>query len=235
MNRYQNPELFERLALSYAVGTLQGKARQRFETLMEQHFYLKATTQAYQHKLAGLVELLPSETPPPEVWQRIEQELKLKPTKVNLWQRLREWWSWSIILPMALASTVLVFSGILIGKSNTEPNGYLAVMKSLDNSGLLAVATVEPHQMVIEVAQPMMVHPNKTPVLWCLHKDTKGNHIIVAITLDPHSTTTIVPVTPEMWGHFKDVNKFAISLEPINVPKPVTPSEIVLQGQLVAL
>ena len=48
MKRYQNPDIFEHLAMSYALGTLQGKARLRFEKLMSKHLYLRAVTYAYQ-------------------------------------------------------------------------------------------------------------------------------------------------------------------------------------------
>jgi len=33
LNRYQNPEIFEKLAMAYAAGTLHGRARLRFEKL----------------------------------------------------------------------------------------------------------------------------------------------------------------------------------------------------------
>ena len=59
--RYQNPELFEQLAIEYAIGSMSGRARKRFEALMETHFYLRAVVDAYEDKFAHLVELLPDE------------------------------------------------------------------------------------------------------------------------------------------------------------------------------
>ncbi|KAG1650264.1 hypothetical protein GQR58_028171 [Nymphon striatum] len=74
--RYQNPEVFEQLAIEYAVGSMQGRARKRFEVLMETHFYLKATVEAYENKFANLVELLPETKAPDTVWAGIEAHIK---------------------------------------------------------------------------------------------------------------------------------------------------------------
>jgi len=74
--RYQNPEVFELLAMEYAVGSLQGRARQRFEVLMDTHFYLRATVDAYEAKFANLVELLPEKQPSNQVWNNIEAHIK---------------------------------------------------------------------------------------------------------------------------------------------------------------
>ena len=63
LNRYQNPEIFEQLAIEYAVGSLHGRARKRFEVLMDTHFYLQAVVDAYENKFAHLVELLPDTQP----------------------------------------------------------------------------------------------------------------------------------------------------------------------------
>ncbi|WP_308874106.1 hypothetical protein [Thiothrix subterranea] len=77
MKRYQKPDIFEHLAMSYALGTLQGKARLRFEKLMRKHLYLRAVTNAYQQQFAPLAALIPSETPPARVWNAISKELQL--------------------------------------------------------------------------------------------------------------------------------------------------------------
>jgi len=70
LNRYQNPEIFEKLAMAYAAGTLHGRARLRFEKLKSEHFYLEATTSAYESKRkkkqAGLVGY--PQPMPPLLW-----------------------------------------------------------------------------------------------------------------------------------------------------------------------
>lgn len=106
IKRYQNPEVFERLAMSYALGTLQGRARQRFERLLDKHFYLRAVTHAYQQQCNGLVDLIPPVQPPARVWQRLEQELGLLATrkaeqqakKRAVWKR----WQWPVAIFAAM-------------------------------------------------------------------------------------------------------------------------------------
>ena len=67
MKRYQNPDIFEPLAMAYALGTLQGQARQRYESLMDKHFYLRAVTEAYERQFMGLAEAVPPVNPPESV------------------------------------------------------------------------------------------------------------------------------------------------------------------------
>ena len=42
MNITQHPELLDRLAASYALGTLRGGARRRFESLAREHATVRA-------------------------------------------------------------------------------------------------------------------------------------------------------------------------------------------------
>lgn len=67
--------LVERLASAYALGTLRGAARRRFETLARRDPAVRATALVWQSRLAGLVELQPAVAPPPEVWSRIDANL----------------------------------------------------------------------------------------------------------------------------------------------------------------
>ncbi|RAR72732.1 anti-sigma-K factor RskA [Paracidovorax anthurii] len=72
MNLNLYPELLERMAAAYALGTLRGGARRRFETLAREHATVRAAVLVWQGRWAGLTELQPSEAPPPEVWLRIQ-------------------------------------------------------------------------------------------------------------------------------------------------------------------
>lgn len=71
-----HPELLERLAAEYALGTLQGGARRRLETLARQQPEVREALQRWQHQLASLTELAPAVEPPPQLWKRIEAVLR---------------------------------------------------------------------------------------------------------------------------------------------------------------
>lgn len=72
MNILNNPSLMEQLAASYALGTLRGGARRRFEALARDNATLRAAALIWQSRLASVSELQPQAAPSPAVWQRIE-------------------------------------------------------------------------------------------------------------------------------------------------------------------
>ncbi len=76
MNLLSNPELIDRLAGSYAMGTLRGGARRRFEALAREHAPVRAAALLWRSRLAGLIELQPRLEPDPVVWTRIENLLR---------------------------------------------------------------------------------------------------------------------------------------------------------------
>lgn len=72
MNLIQHPELLDRLASSYALGTLRGGARRRFETLAREQAPVRAAALIWQSRLASLNELQPQAKPSSAVWTRID-------------------------------------------------------------------------------------------------------------------------------------------------------------------
>lgn len=72
MNITQHPDLLDRLAASYALGTLRGGARRRFETLAREHSTVRAAALVWQARWSGLTELQPAVDPAPAVWTRID-------------------------------------------------------------------------------------------------------------------------------------------------------------------
>lgn len=72
MNLVQHPELLERLATGYALGTLRGGARRRFETMAREHATVRAAALIWQSRLSSLNELQAQVVPPAAVWTRID-------------------------------------------------------------------------------------------------------------------------------------------------------------------
>lgn len=76
MNLQHHPELLDRLAAAYALGSLRGGARRRLETLARRQPEIRQACLRWQHRLASLNELVPQIQPPPHVWQRIEHDIR---------------------------------------------------------------------------------------------------------------------------------------------------------------
>lgn len=71
MNLLQNPELLDRLASAYALGTLRGGARRRFEHLARDQAPVRAAALVWQSRVASMNELQPPHAPSSAVWTRI--------------------------------------------------------------------------------------------------------------------------------------------------------------------
>ena len=237
MKRYQNPDVFEPLAMSYALGTLQGRARARFEKLMAKHFYLRVVTEAYEHQFSGLAGLLPSEEPPPEVWQRLETELGFKENKRQAqqgkkWWDFAEWFHWPA---MALASVFAAIVTVMVINSTTLParQAYFAELKALSSEGVV-LASVSKKDMAITIAMTdqLNVADGLKPTLWCLSKKPDEQPIRMG-TLNKAGKTEL-PISTDMFEGLEDVSQFAITLEPEDSPQSGPGGQKVFVGDLIS-
>src|SRR2546428_11283054 len=67
---YLLPERLERLAREYALGTLAGPARRRFERLLRQTPAAMRAVGAWQERLGGVAGAVPAMQPRESVWRR---------------------------------------------------------------------------------------------------------------------------------------------------------------------
>ena len=79
MNLSNNPDLLDRLAASYALGTLRGGARRRFEALARRSATVRAAALIWQERFASMTELQATDQPSVNVWKRIENLLDAQP------------------------------------------------------------------------------------------------------------------------------------------------------------
>jgi len=88
---YANPRLADALAAQYVAGTLRGRARARFETLLPSHPTLQGAVRDWQGRLMPLTGVLPEQAPPARVWRGIQQRLWPVVAPLPWWQRLSLW------------------------------------------------------------------------------------------------------------------------------------------------
>ena len=172
MNLIQNPDLLNHLASNYALGTLRGGARRRFETLAREQASIRAAALIWQTRLASMNELQPPSTPDAAVWTRInnlvhgEQQAKaMQATREAARQETAPGWSgWvrSLLLwrgaaaAGALATAFVVVTGLnlrdqmggeiqqLQAKLQSTPQiDYVAVLAD-DKSAASMLVTFDP-------------------------------------------------------------------------------------------
>ena len=75
MDVLAHPELLDRLAAAYALGTLRGGARRRFAAISRQHPAARARVIVWQEHFAALAELQPALQPNANAWKRIAEAI----------------------------------------------------------------------------------------------------------------------------------------------------------------
>ena len=84
MNLTQNPELLDRLAASYSLGTLHGGARRRFEQLAREYPQVRAAALLWQGRWSAFSEVQTPVQPDAVVWTRIANLLQAETDKAKL-------------------------------------------------------------------------------------------------------------------------------------------------------
>ena len=76
MNLSKHPQTLDRLAANYALGTLRGGARRRFEAISRENATVRAAALVWQGRLSGMTELQSPILPTPAVWTRIQNMVR---------------------------------------------------------------------------------------------------------------------------------------------------------------
>ena len=132
MNITQTPELLDRLAASYALGTLRGGARRRFETLAREHATVRAAALVWQTRWSGLTELQPVVQPAAAVWTRIDNLVQADKTGLamqaqraaaNAQETTGGWWRNLLVWRgAAMAGALSTVAAVVVG---VQVNGGL--------------------------------------------------------------------------------------------------------------
>ena len=196
MNLNNKPLLVDQLAACYALGTLRGGARRRFEALVRDNATLRAATLIWQSRLASVAELQPEVAPSPAVWKRIEnlvnaekqaQAMRAAQSAPAVPVVAGGWWSslglWrGATAAGAFAAVIAVVTGVNL---NTQLNGqvrelsaklsstpaieYVAVLAD-DKASASILVTFDPNskKLMLKRVGDFREQPDKSLELWAL-------------------------------------------------------------------
>jgi len=225
---YRDPELRERLAAEYALGTLRGLARRRFERLLADDADLRRQVEGWELRLNTLAETAPAVAPPATLWPRIEQRLGPAPTKANVglfarwWQSLEFWRSFGLIATGAAAALLLYIAFA------PPKNTYIAVLIDAKQTPIL-VAKFDPdtRRLSVQSLQPPVADPAHSHELWLV----AGGNAPRSLGLLAGAQTT-VDLPPDQAAAVATAI-LAISLEPPGGSKTGSPTQVLFTGAVV--
>ncbi|WP_394782188.1 anti-sigma factor domain-containing protein [Undibacterium sp.] len=238
MNITNKPDLQQKLASEYVLGTLRGGARRRFETWLRSDNALQQAVRQWQGNLLPMAEFAKSAQPSSGVWQAVEKRLNLHAARTAgqedrwaFWRNLREDLSFWRGLGMVSTAAALVLVSVLLSKQQVETTlpatGYVATLSD-DKAQPIAVISgdTKRRQLTVRMVAAQNIGSDKSLELWAVYKDGK----VRSLGLVPAQGTATLPM-PEYMSE-QATPLLAVTLEPKggsgNPDKPTGP--IVFKG-----
>jgi anti-sigma-K factor RskA len=158
--RYDDPNLRERLAAEYVLGTMPHRARLRFEQIMQQDAALMALVGTWAERFSAIERATPAEEPPARVWRAIEARIAAPEAPGDapaqsvtgpLYAALRFWRGFAIAASAVAAALIAYIAAFLVRPAPQMPH-VIAVLD--DRSGAPCwIAAAGPRRGEIAVAE----------------------------------------------------------------------------------
>jgi anti-sigma-K factor RskA len=240
MNLLQPEARLQALAREYALGTLHGGARRRFEQLLRGSARAEHAVLAWQQQLGTLAAVVPPLAPSEQLWRAIEQRLFPKPAVAPWWRVWRVWLS-GRVLGGALAGVFLAVPVLreqpgwigLEPTRETLPASYVGLLH--DSAGkptLLASSRRHGRVLTVKLLQPLAPPAGRHAVLWALPKDGAAPFPVGVVPTQGSGSVALADSAEKI---FFSVSRLTVSYEPVGAA-PATPgAAFVLQGDCVKL
>jgi anti-sigma-K factor RskA len=236
MASYRNPQLRDKLAAEYVVGTLRGRARVRFQALLRYDPDLRRIVAEWEARLTPLAAAAGEIAPPARVWQAVVRRIAGAARGGGSWTGLAFWRG------LAVTSTafVLVLAAVLgVAPRPEPPMAMVAVMNDDKGQPALVVswppmkAMRDPYVRIKVVQEHPVMAPGTTWEMWLLPGGKDAPVSIGLITTDPDQTMKLRPALAHRlegaWG-------VAMSVEPDGgSPTGAPTGPVIFKGQCVKI
>ena len=157
----------------YLLGTLQGRARRRFERALARDRALQARLDYWQRTMVVKAAKGMEVEPQPATWRRLARTLDLAQYRAPWYARLGFWRGWAVA-----ATAALVFAiGVPVLRPLLDRPAQFALATLADQRGVAAVKVdVIPrdHVLVLAPERPIVASANQSYELWLLPADGRA-------------------------------------------------------------
>ena len=242
MDIRKNPELQDRLAAEYVLGTLRGPARVRFQRTINRDASVRKAVEAWQTRLVPIAVAIEAVKPQERVWDAILRRTapgSTTPAPGGLWNNLALWRGIGLAASgatAALLGALIVFAPesprpapppqIVRVPASELPAAYFAVLSDpKSQKPVLAVsASRNSDRLVVKVLDASIAVPGKSLELWALPPGGSPRSLGLVATREK-DTLSLKTVADQSLG---DAALLAISLEPSGGSPTASPTGPVL-------
>jgi anti-sigma-K factor RskA len=216
LNCKNKPELRERLAAEYALGTLRGQARARLRRWMREDAAHARAVADWEARLSPLAEAVRAVPAPARVWNEIEARLGASATRASAgwWDRVAFWRPFGILASGALAALLVAVALLPGGKPlpvDIAPAAYIALLSDpkTQRPVLVATAARKEARLSVRALDPAILVSGRSLELWALPR--QGAPQSLGLVDAEHATLKLIGEADRVLG---DVPMLAVSLEP---------------------
>jgi anti-sigma-K factor RskA len=205
--KYADPELLDRLAREYVLGTLRGPARRRFEAICRSDPAAQRRVREWEDRLLGLSLALEPIRPSPAAWQGVLARLGLDAGTAGTPRRPGNAWRFAIA---AMLAVVVAGLGWMLATRTGDPTA----IARLAPEGGAAIWNVETYpdrgRLRIVVAGSVPAEAGRSYELWALPEGGAP----VSLGLMPSERTETRRLSAAQLEALARSRQVAVSLEP---------------------
>lgn len=230
---YGRPELADRLAAEYVLGTLRGPARRRFQVLLGAHPALRNAARRWEEQLAPLAGSVAPVAAPETVWTGIEARLfpatatAASPAPASWWNALGLWRGFSALATTAAVALLVVATQVpppqapIVVVLATNPGAAVAT-----NASFVASLSADGRALVLKPLNAPTLTAAQALELWSV--PAQGGPRSLGLVRADQATTLLLQA-----GVKNATAAFAVSIEPAGgSPTGAPTGPIVSLGQI---
>jgi anti-sigma-K factor RskA len=218
--KFADPNLRDKLAAEYVVGTLSARARRRFEQKLKENPQLRQAVLRWENRLSPLTDAIPAIEPPERVWQAIQARIRPgRRASTGLWNNLAFWRFSSIATGLAAAALLVVMAVPRPQGPPSTDGRMVVVMADVQTKRTAMTATWEPgipgkpgkRAIRIRVIGHAEMGPHTAWELWML--PGQGQKPLSLGLITTHETQVVV-VPEALAARLDEAMGLAMSVEP---------------------
>jgi anti-sigma-K factor RskA len=240
--RYNNPQLVQRLAAEYVLGTLTGRARRRFEKWMTDSYQVRSAVWHWEGQLNPLAQATATVQPSSAVWERVFErtggkaaaQLEREVVRQRWLERLGFWRGFSFVATAAAVVLAVLLLQVPTEGIPPQAQQYVAVVNGEQSQPLWLVRVDAQGRLAIKSINAAAPAPTNSYELWIL---PAGGAAPRSLGLLPTGSATVdAELAAELRPLLASAQGLAVSLEPAGgSPTGAPTGPVVYQAAIVSI